>query len=57
VTYPNWACQTIASQPAIDAATRNRFQTVVTQNLKVGASKGRPVVMQEPTQGQDARRR
>src|SRR5262245_3470045 len=57
VTYPNWACQTVANQPAIDAATRNQFQTVVTQNLKVGASKGRPVVMQEPTQGQDARRR
>jgi hypothetical protein len=57
VTYPNWACQTIANQPAIDPATRDQFQTVVTQNLKVGASKGRPVVMQEPVQGQDARRR
>jgi hypothetical protein len=57
VTYPNWACQTIANQPAIDPATRDQFQTVVTQNLKVGASKGRPVVMQEPAQGQDARRR
>jgi len=57
VTYPNWACQTVANQPAIDSATRNQFQTVVTQNLKVGASKGRPVVMQDPTQRQDARRR
>jgi hypothetical protein len=57
VTYPNWACQTVANQPAIDSATRNQFQTAVTQNLKVGASKGRPVVMQEPAQGQDARRR
>jgi hypothetical protein len=57
VTYPNWACQTIGNQPAIDPATRNQFQTVVTQNLKVGASKGRPVVMQEPAQGQDNRRR
>jgi hypothetical protein len=57
VTYPNWACQTVAKQPAIDPATRNQFQTAVTQNLKVGASKGRPVVMQDPAQGQDTRRR
>ena len=57
VTYPNWACQTIGNQAAIDPETRNQFQTVVTQNLKVGASKGRPVVMQDPAQGQDNRRR
>jgi hypothetical protein len=57
VTYPNWACQTIANEPAIDPASRNQFQSAVTQNLKVGASKGRPVVMQDPAQGQDARRR
>jgi len=57
VTYPNWAVQTVANQPGIDPATLNQFQTVVTQNLKAGASKGRPVVMQEPGHGQDARRR
>jgi hypothetical protein len=57
VTYPNWACQTIGNQPAIDPATRNQFQTVVAQNLKAGASKGRPVVMQDVVQGQEARRR
>ena len=57
ITYPNWACQTVANQPAIDPATRNQFQTAVIQNLKAGASRGRPVVMQEPTASQDARRR
>ena len=58
ITYPNWACQTIANQPAIDAVTRNQFQTTVLRNQKVGASRGRPVVMQDPNQpAQDARRR
>ena len=42
VTYPNWACQTVANQPGIDPATRNQFQTVVIQNRKPGASRGRP---------------
>ncbi len=57
VTYPNWACQLIANQPAIDAATKTHFQTVVLQNRRPGASRGRPVVMQDPPAGQDARRR
>jgi hypothetical protein len=57
VTYPNWACQTIANQPGIDEATRNHFQTAVIRNQKAGASRGRPVVMQDPNQPQDARRR
>ncbi len=57
ITYPNWACQTIANQPAIDSATRNQFQTTVIQNRKPGASRGRPVVMQEPAAGQNMRRR
>ena len=57
ITYPNWACQTIANQPAIDSATRNHFQTTVVQNRKPGASRGRPVVMQEPAAGQNTRRR
>ena len=25
VTYPNWACQVVGSQPSIDAATKQRF--------------------------------
>ncbi len=58
ITYPTWACQTIANQPAIDAVTRNQFQTTVLRNQKAGASRGRPVVMQDPNQpAQDARRR
>jgi hypothetical protein len=57
VTYPNWACQTIAKQPGIDPATKDQFQTTVIRNQKPGASRGRPVVMQDPPQPQDARRR
>ncbi len=57
VTHPNWACQTIANQPGIDTATKNQFQTAVIRHQKPGASSGRPVVMQDPPQGQDARRR
>ena len=34
ITYPNWACQIIAKQPAIDPVTRNRFQTAVIRNRK-----------------------
>jgi hypothetical protein len=51
VTYPNWAGQVIASQPAIDDATKRRFRAVVAQNAKPGASRGRPIVSQ-PTQAQ-----
>ena len=36
IMYPNWACQTIANQPAMDRATRNHFQTTVVQNRKPG---------------------
>ena len=32
VTYPNWACQVIGSQPAIDINTKQRFQDLVVQN-------------------------
>ena len=46
VTYPNWACQVVGSQPSIDAATKQRFQTLSAQTSKPGASKGRPVVAQ-----------
>jgi hypothetical protein len=57
LTYPNWACQLIANQPAIDPATKTQFQTVVLQNRKPRASRGRPVVMQDPPPAQDARQR
>jgi hypothetical protein len=56
ITYPDWACQTVANQPAIDPAARNHFQTAVVQNRKVGASRGRPVVM-DPNAAQTTRRR
>jgi hypothetical protein len=56
ITYPDWACQTIANQPGIDPATRNQFQNAVIRNQKPGASKGRPVVM-DPAQAQETRRR
>jgi len=56
IAYPNWACQTVANQAAIDSATRNHFQTTVLQSRKPGASRGRPVVM-DPAAAQAARRR
>jgi hypothetical protein len=56
ITYPDWACQTVANQPAIDPAARNHFQTAVVQNRKAGASRGRPVVM-DPNAAQTTRRR
>jgi hypothetical protein len=46
ITYPNWACQVVASEPGIDPQARQRFQSVVTQTRKPGASRGRPVVVQ-----------
>jgi hypothetical protein len=58
ITYPNWACQTVANHPGIDPTTKIQFQTAVIRNKKAGASRGRPVVMQEPNQqAEDARRR
>ena len=59
ITYPNWACQTIANQPGIDSATKIQFKTAVIRNQKPGASRGRPVVMQDQNnqQPQDAARR
>jgi hypothetical protein len=56
-TYPNWACQVINSQSDIELATKQRFQEVVVQTKKPGASTGRPVVMQNPPQQQNTRRR
>jgi hypothetical protein len=58
VTYPDWACRVVASQPAIDAASRQRFQEIVNQSRKPGASRGRPMVAQNvPAPNQDPRRR
>jgi len=56
-SYPNWACQVIGSQSEIDAGTKQRFQELVAQTKKPGASTGRPVVLQNPPPGQDTRRR
>jgi hypothetical protein len=57
VTYPNWACQVVGSQAAIDINTKQRFHDLVAQNRKPGASKGRPVVAQSPPSNTDGRRR
>jgi hypothetical protein len=57
VTYPNWACQIVGSHPSIDAVTKQRFQTLVVQTSKPGASKGRPVVAQNAPTTTDPRRR
>jgi len=57
ISYPNWACQVIANQPAIDAATRQRFQEVVVHTRRPGASTGRPVVLQDPPGAGETRRR
>ena len=51
ITYPNWACQVVGSQASIDAATRQRFNALVAQTRKPGASKGRPVVAQNQPGG------
>jgi hypothetical protein len=57
IMYPNWACQVIGSQPAIDSATRQRFREIVVATRRPGASNSRPVVLQNTTQAGDARRR
>jgi hypothetical protein len=57
VTYPNWACQLIGSQSAIDLATRQRFRELVLAARRPEASSGRPVVVQNSTATADARRR
>jgi len=57
ITYPNWACQVVSSQAAIDTATKQRFQNVVVQTRRPGASKGRPVVAQDSAPNPDSRRR
>jgi hypothetical protein len=56
-TYPNWASEVITRHPAIDATIKQRFCTVVVQNRRPGASTGRPVVMKQPAEVAETRRR
>jgi hypothetical protein len=57
MTYPNWAQQAVGGEASIDAATRQRFNALVAQTTKPGASKGRPVVAQNNPAAVDPRRR
>jgi hypothetical protein len=58
VTYPDWACQVVGGQPAIDVTSRQRFQELVNQSRKPGASRGRPMIVQNGSPpNQDVRRR
>jgi hypothetical protein len=57
LTYPNWACEVIGNQSAIDPATRQQFHSLVTQARKPGASRGRPVVAQNSQAGLGPRSR
>jgi hypothetical protein len=56
-TYPNWASQVVSNHQAIDAATKQRFNVVVAQNRRPGASTGRPVVMNKPAASPDGETR
>jgi hypothetical protein len=56
-TYPNWASGLSGSPPAIEAATKQRYCTVVVQNRRPGASTGRPVDMKQPAEVAETRRR
>jgi hypothetical protein len=56
-THPNWASEVVSSHPAIDAASKQRFCTVVVQTRRPGASTGRPVVMNQQTASGETRRR
>jgi hypothetical protein len=55
--YPNWACQVINGQSAIDANTKQGFLQIVVQTRKPGASAGRPTVVQNSAAAQNIRRR
>jgi hypothetical protein len=56
-TYPNWASEVVSSHPAIDAASKQRFCTIVVQTRRPGASTGRPVVMNQQAASDETRRR
>jgi hypothetical protein len=55
--YPDWACQVVSAQPAIDTVIRQRFRDVVTRSRKPGASQGRPIVAQTNPPAAGARTR
>lgn len=57
VSYPNWAAGVASNLPAIDAATRARFQEIVARNRRPDASSGRPVVMADSGATASATRR
>jgi hypothetical protein len=57
INYPNWACQVVANQPAIDPLAKQRFQNAVTQTRKPGASRGRPVIVQSSPASSNTRQR
>ncbi len=57
MTHPNWACQIVAGHPSIDPAAKQRFNVLVAQTSRPGASKGRPIVAQNNAPAADARRR
>ncbi len=57
LTYPNWAGQVVNNQPAIDAATKQRFAQVLAQTRRPGASTGRPVIAKNGTQASETSRR
>ncbi len=56
VSYPNWACAVVSSEAGIDTVTKQRFQRVVLQTRRLGASKGRPTVAQSSPASPDTRR-
>jgi hypothetical protein len=56
-TYPDWASAVASRHPAIDAAARQRFCTVIAQTRRPGASTGRPVVMNQPDMAAETPRR
>ena len=58
VTYPNWATDVAMKQSMVDVPARERFREIVAQNRRPDASKGRPVVLNNPNETTaDARRR
>ena len=57
IAYPNWASQVVASQATLDATTRQRFCDVVARTRRPGASTGRPVIVQNPPDAPESRRR
>ncbi len=56
-TYPNWAAEVVSGHPGIDATIKQKFCTVVAQTRRPGASTGRPVVMKQPAEVAETRRR